>query len=224
MIDCDVPWINTQCKPREDAKILHLDLDPLKQQMPLYYIDALLRLRVSSELALLQIVKNLEVKLESLSQARITEFDSRWSALQSANKTNIETIAHKAEARPDGLISSAFLFAKTREVCPSDTIWVVEAVTETANVADQLQATIPGSSYSSGAGGLGWSGGAALGIKLATDAQNGGAGKFVCQIVGDGCFMFSVPSSVFWIGSRYKIPVLTIVINNNGRCVTPLDT
>jgi thiamine pyrophosphate-dependent acetolactate synthase large subunit-like protein len=224
VIDCDVPWINTQCKPREDAKILHLDLDPLKQQMPLYYIDALLRLRVSSELALLQIVKNLEVKLESLSQARITEFDSRWSALQSANKTNIETIAHKAEARPDGLISSAFLFAKTREVCPSDTIWVVEAVTETANVADQLQATIPGSSYSSGAGGLGWSGGAALGIKLATDAQNGGAGKFVCQIVGDGCFMFSVPSSVFWIGSRYKIPVLTIVINNNGRCVTPLDT
>ena len=93
----------------------------------------------------------------------------------------------------------------------------MEAVTETATVADQLQTTIPGSLYSSGAGGLGWSGGAAIGIKLAADAQNAGAGKFVCRIVGDGCFMFSVPSSVFWIAQRYKVPVLTIVINNNGN-------
>ena len=118
------------------------------------------------------------------------------------------------------MISPAFLFAEARKACPSDTIWVVEAVTETATVADQLQVTVPGSLYSSGAGGLGWSGGAAIGIKLATDAQNAGAGKFVCQIVGDGCFMFSIPSSVFWIARRYKVPVLTIVINNNGNETT----
>jgi len=220
VIDCDVPWINTQCKPREDAKIVHLDVDPLKQQMPLYYIDALLRLRVSSELALRQIVNDLEIKFGSLSEAKRIEFARRWSALQSAHKANIEAIAYKAESRQDVLISPAFLFAETRKACPSDTIWVVEAVTETATVADQLQATLPGSLYSSGAGGLGWSGGAAIGIKLATDAQNAGAGKFVCQIVGDGCFMFSVPSSVFWIAQRYKVPVLTIVINNNGNIPT----
>lgn len=115
------------------------------------------------------------------------------------------------------MISSAFLFAEARKACPPDTIWVVEAVTETATVADQLQVTIPGSLYSSGAGGLGWSGGAAIGIKLATDAQNAGAGMFVCQIVGDGCFMFSIPSSVFWVARRYEVPVLTIVINNDGN-------
>lgn len=77
VIDCDVPWINTQCKPREDAKILHLDVDPLKQQMPLYYIDALLRLRVNSELALQQIVKDLEIKFESLSEPKRAEFARR---------------------------------------------------------------------------------------------------------------------------------------------------
>ncbi len=28
--------------------------------------------------------------------------------------------------------------------------------------------------------------------------------------------MFSVPSTVYWIGNRYKLPVLTIVLNNKG--------
>ena len=43
-----------------------------------------------------------------------------------------------------------------------------------------------------------------------------GKASFVCQIVGDGAFMFSVPSSVYWIAQRYEIPVLTIVLNNHG--------
>jgi hypothetical protein len=55
-----------------------------------------------------------------------------------------------------------------------------------------------------------------LGIKLATDADNGGKGKFVCRIVGNGSYMFGAPGSVYWISQRYKIPVLTIVLNNNG--------
>jgi thiamine pyrophosphate-dependent acetolactate synthase large subunit-like protein len=55
-----------------------------------------------------------------------------------------------------------------------------------------------------------------VGIKLATDAVNEGKGKFVCCIVGDGTYLFSVPRSVYWISRRYKIPVLTIVLNNNG--------
>jgi thiamine pyrophosphate-dependent acetolactate synthase large subunit-like protein len=55
------------------------------------------------------------------------------------------------------------------------------------------------------------------GIKLATEFENGvGKGKFVCQIVGDGTFLFSVPGSVYWICQRYKIPILTIVLNNKG--------
>jgi len=54
----------------------------------------------------------------------------------------------------------------------------------------------------------------ALGIKLATDKLTGK--KFVCQIVGDGTFLFSVPGSVYWIARRYNIPILTIVLNNKG--------
>lgn len=94
-------------------------------------------------------------------------------------------------------------------------------MTNTGFVADNIQATVPGSWINCGGGGLGWSGGGALGIKLASEYEaglrgGGEKGRFVVQIVGDGTFLFSVPGSVYWISQRYKIPVLTIVLNNKG--------
>lgn len=32
----------------------------------------------------------------------------------------------------------------------------------------------------------------------------------------DGTYLFTVPGSVYWISQRYKIPILTIVLNNKG--------
>ena len=65
-------------------------------------------------------------------------------------------------------------------------------------------------------------------MKLAAETEMNK--QFVCQIVGgrferrhgpllitiDGTFLFSVPGSVYWIAKRYKIPVLTVVLNNQG--------
>ncbi|KAM3076135.1 hypothetical protein ACMFMG_006350 [Clarireedia jacksonii] len=53
-----------------------------------------------------------------------------------------------------------------------------------------------------------------MGVKLTYDAT--GTPKFVCQVTGDGTYLFSVLSSVYWTASRYGIPVLTIVLNNKG--------
>ena len=104
-----------------------------------------------------------------------------------------------------------------RKLVPEDTIFAIEAVTSTIFVSQGLQVNEPGSWINCGGGGLGWSGGGALGIKLATDHENKGKGKFVAHIVGDGSFMFSVPSSVYWISQRYNLPILTIVLNNAGK-------
>lgn len=217
VVDCDVPWINTQCKPADGTKIIHFDVDPLKQQMPLFYIDAILRCRVNTAFALGQIIQHLKTELSDRISANQGHYTSRWSALQASYTRKLEAIASQAEPNSDSSLGCSFLISQVRRACPIDTIWVVEAVTNTFTVADQLQATLPGSVFSSGTGGLGWSGGAALGIKLATDSRPGGKGKFVCQIVGDGCFLFSIPASVYWIAQRYEIPVLTIVLNNNGK-------
>lgn len=223
IVDCDVPWIPTQCHPKDDAKIIHIDVDPLKQQMPVFYINAIARYRADSETAVTQITSHIKANLKD--KVSSSAFEERWSKLQQSHKERIDTIASLAKPGEDGSYGCSYLINQLRKSCPSDTIWAIEAVTNTAFVADQIQATLPGSWINCGGGGLGWSGGGALGLKLATDFEHGkGKGKFVCQIVGDGTYLFSVPGSVYWISQRYKIPILTIVLNNKGKwCSCPIE-
>jgi thiamine pyrophosphate-dependent acetolactate synthase large subunit-like protein len=217
VLDCDVPWIPTQCRPKSSAKIIHIDVDTLKQQMPVFYLDAIARYRVDAETAIRQITAH----IQSTMKERISSqaFDKRWSDLQSNHKHRLETIAAQAKAGKDGTFNSSYLAHAVRKAVPEDTIFAIEAVTNGPFVADQIQASLPGQWINCGGGGLGWSGGGALGVKLATDFEHGGTnkGKFVCQIVGDGTYLFSVPGSVYWIAERYNIPVLVIVLNNQGN-------
>ncbi|TVY75951.1 Benzoylformate decarboxylase [Lachnellula suecica] len=215
VLDCDVPWINTQCHPSPDTKIYHVDTDVLKRQMPVHYIAALARYSADSYTSLAQLNNYISAS-PLVSQLNTSAHSAKWDALQQEHTQRLATIAKAAEVKSDGTFGTGHLCAELRKLVPKDTIFAIEAVTNTAFVADNIQATLPGSWINCGGGGLGWSGGGALGIKLASEYQNPGAGKFVVQIVGDGTFLFSVPGSVYWISQRYKIPVLTIVLNNKG--------
>lgn len=222
VLDCDVPWIPTHCRPREDAKIFHIDVDPLKQQMPLFYLPAQARYRADSLTAMEQIIQTLKAgDVAKLLTER--DYTSAAEARRASHSNFLTQISDAANPFPDGSFGTGHLSKILRQVCPEETIWAVEAVTNTSFIHDNVQPTVPGSWINCGGGGLGWSGGGALGIKLATDALAGGSGKgkFVCQIVGDGTFLFSIPGSVYWISKRYNIPILTIVLNNNGRWQTP---
>lgn len=220
VIDCDVPWIPTQCKPMPNAKIVHIDVDVLKQQMPVFYIPAIARYRADAAASIRQIRTYLSSHEQYSKVLAGEDFSLRWDKLQETHQKRLQTISDEGSlpSNLESLFNTSIVTAAVRKACPPDTLWCIEAVTQTAFVADQLQPNLPNSWINCGGGGLGWSGGAALGIKLATDAQHGGLGKgkFVCQIVGDGTYLFSVPGSVYWISERYKIPVLTIVLNNHG--------
>ncbi|EEP81673.1 conserved hypothetical protein [Uncinocarpus reesii 1704] len=216
--DCDVPWIPTQCKPSPTAKIFHIDVDPLKQQMPLFYIPALATYRANSSTAFTQLNKYLSGNKQLTEKLLANEYIQRRNVIEASHRKRLESLAEQA-VTPQGInapLNPAFLFSQARQACPPDTIWAMEAVTLAGLASDHIQASLPKSWINCGGGGLGWSGGGALGIKLATDDHHGGKGKFVCHIVGDGTFLFTVPGSVYWIARRYKIPVLTIVLNNNG--------
>ncbi|CAL3970944.1 unnamed protein product [Diplocarpon coronariae] len=215
VLDCDVPWINTQCHPKPGAKIYHIDVDPLKNQMPVFYLNALSRYRADSFTSLSQLMSYITTSLSSKLNSQA--YCQRWEALSASHTNRLTEIAAAAEPKPDGTFGTGHLCRALRKLVPQDTIFAIEAVTNTLFVADNIQATLPGSWINCGGGGLGWSGGGALGIKLASEHENGaGKGKFVVAIVGDGTFLFSVPGSVYWISQRYNIPVLTIVLNNKG--------
>ena len=86
-----------------------------------------------------------------------------------------------------------------------------EGITNAAAVLSANSAA--GAEYASwcaGGGGLGWSGGMALGAKLAAPD------RLMVQICGDGGFYFGNPTSVFAIAQQYKLPILSIVLDNSG--------
>ncbi|KAF5264020.1 hypothetical protein FOXYS1_5218 [Fusarium oxysporum] len=225
ILDCDVTWIPTKCKPREDAKIFHIDLDPLKSNMPLYYIPATRRYRADVGVALEQLNDYVRTT-DKYSKLTIQEpYISRWNKLAEEHKELLDQAA-QAAARPEDTTSSpstSYLCAELRRHCPKDTIWCHETITNAPFIHEQLQVDEPGHILGNGGGGLGWSGGASLGVKLASDYLAGGEGKgnFVTQIVGDGTYLFGVPGTVYWVASRYNIATLTIVLSNKGKHKMP---
>lgn len=223
IVDCDVPWIPTQCKPRDTATIFHIDIDPLKKLMPLFYLPAVRRYSADAATALNQLSSfidssaNLQVSLKSPAHQQ------KRSRRQEDHLALVTTLDQRCESSPGVTSFNASLLCKTlKDLAPSDTVFAIEAVTNSVLIADQVRATLPGQWINCGGGGLGWSGGGALGIKLAVDAANPSSKPLVVQIVGDGSFLFSVPSSVYWISHRYQIPILTIVLNNKGETLARL--
>ena len=181
--------------------------------MPVFYLDALARYRADSYTSLTQLGQYISSTFAD--QLNSQSYNQRWEALGDSYNTKLAAIAAASKPLEDGSFGTGHLCKILRKIVPNDSIFAIEAVTNTGFVADNIQASLPGSWINCGGGGLGWSGGGALGIKLASEFE--GKKKFVVQIVGDGTFLFSVPGSVYWISQRYKIPVLTIVLNNKGK-------
>ncbi len=69
---------------------------------------------------------------------------------------------------------------------------------------------MPGTLFYSGGSSLGWHGGAAVGMKLAAPEKD------VVALVGDGTYVFSCPTAVYWMARRYNAPFLTVIFNNQG--------
>jgi len=206
VVDCDVPWIPKFNRPSGNAAVFHIDVDPLKSQMPLWYIDAMRSFRADAATALGQINGKLDGM--KFSQAAVKTRARRYAAehkTATAARRQRETIAAR-----DGGIAPEFLFAAVRELIDDRTIVLSEGITNYGLIARHLETSRPGSLFTSGAGSLGWSGGAAIGMKLAAPEHT------LITLTGDGSYLFSVPSTVHWMARQYKTPFLQIVLNNRG--------
>ena len=211
-LDSDVPWIPAVNKPQRSAKIVHIDADPLKQQMPLWHIPAQRVFRADAATALGQINERLE--RASIDAARVEERRAHYANLHDARRKEL-----LQKEKPEGeVITPEHLTACVRQHLDEDTIVLNEGITNVGTIFDHLGATRPGSVLASGGGALGWNGGAAIGVKLACPD------KTVMCLTGDGSYMFCVPSSVHWIASRYQTPFLQIIYNNRGWKAPKLST
>ena len=97
-----------------------------------------------------------------------------------------------------------------RRAVGPDAIVLNEGITNYPAISDHMAREKPGTMFASGGGSLGWTGGAAIGMKLAAPD------KTIVALTGDGSYMFSQPSTVHWMARRYRTPFLQIVYNNRG--------
>ena len=204
VIDSDVPWIPTISRPAADATIIHLDVDPLKEAMPLWYIGARHAFRTDAATALAQLNAGLDARQPA---AEVVDRRSRHHAAASAARR--EGLVALEAGAPDA-ITPEFATACVRRHIDADTIVLNEGITNYPVIFNHMRMTAPGSIFTSGGGSLGWNGGAAIGAKLAAPE------KTIVAMTGDGAYMFSVPSSVHWMAAKYGTPFVQIVYNNRG--------
>lgn len=220
LLDCDVPWIPARNPPPEDATIYHVDCDPLNQQIPVSFFPAHGRWKADSFTALSQLVEYIKNDAALAKQLQDPEYAARGAAREKVHASRLAEIAAQARLGDDEPLNAANIGSLLKTALPESTTFVIEAVTAAQTLSDQLQPSRPGSWINCGATGIGWSNGAALGVKMALmDLESDQARQhgLVCQVVGDGSFMCAAPSSALWVASKYEIPVLTIVLNNGGE-------
>ncbi|BGP11584.1 hypothetical protein JCM10049v2_007494 [Rhodotorula toruloides] len=221
IIDSDVPWIPLHTKPREDAEIFHLDVDPLKERMAFASYPALLRAKTDAATALSQLSQHIQSS-PSFSSSK-SAIDARRADLISKHQKATEDLMKLEQVPSDGVMTSSFIVGMYRRVTEEmriESLVCNEAISNYPNVWNHIIPKRANSLISSGASSLGWALGAAIGATQGSydfpSPSSSAKNDLVTVFVGDGSFIFGVPSASFWMARRYETPFLTVVFNNGG--------
>jgi len=207
IVDSMVPYTPAVVQPAPNAKIIHIDIDPIKASLPLWNFPADLRIQADSNKAIPALYEMVSELSTSKDRAR---FQERFQHLQREHEVRRaqyqSELKDKAKQRP--ISPEWFAYCLAQEV-DEDTIVFDEALTVSPTMARYLRRTKPGTTFT-GAGNLGAGLGGALGIKLASPEST-----VVC-VTGDGGFLYGHPIAALWAASRYNAPFLNIVVDNEG--------
>ena len=202
VIDSDVPWLPTVVTPKETAQVIQLRPDALYSRYPIrgYPVDIALGADPAATLRLLaQEILQYQHKEKEKIRMRFERLKKEHEHQRRAWRAQAE------EAKRDKPIHPAWLSACINQVKDEETI----LVNEYDLLPTQVDLTGPGSFFShSPVSGLGWGVGAALGAKLAAPE------KTVIATVGDGSYMFSVPTACHFVSQAYNLPILVVIFNN----------
>ncbi|MGO8913924.1 MAG: thiamine pyrophosphate-requiring protein [Bradyrhizobium sp.] len=208
LLDSDVPFIPQYAKRAGAIKWIQIDVDPLKSDFPMWGFPTDIRIQGDCATVLRQVLEAVEARADDAWRQRVAKRMAGWGgAREAAAKRRAAACANKGVS---GALSPAFLFATLNEKLSQDDIVVNEAIRNAPILQEHITRTKPRSYVGLAGGGLGFSGGMALGLKLAQPDRR------VVQVIGDGGFHFSSPDSVYAVAQQYRIPILTVVLDNGG--------
>ena len=208
MVDVDVPWIPKTTRVNPNAYWAQLDVDAIKRDIPMWGFPLNARIEGDSVRLITQLIEIIE---SSATPEFKTKAAARGLALNAAHLQNRQRAASLAQAR--GVVNAInphYLCAVMGQQIDLHDVVLNEAIRNTMAVFEQIPREVPGSLMGLSGGGLGFSAGTALGIRLARPKHR------VIHFVGDGSFYFSNPSSVYAVANQYGLPILTVLLDNGG--------
>jgi acetolactate synthase I/II/III large subunit len=210
VVDSDVPYIPTQVTPRSDATIVQIDVDPIKERIPLWSFPLTSAIRADSARALELVAGYAAELLTDGDKARIetrrAELTARHNERRAARKASAQAMQHTRPLTAEWL---GYCIGQLQREAP-ECVFVDESLTSHDAVWNHVDTDKPETMYGSGGSSLGWGLGAALGIKLARPDLP------VLLVVGDGSFIFGEPLAAIWASQMNQAPILAIVFNNGA--------
>lgn len=208
LLDVDVPWLPKYADADPATHWIHVDVDTLKKDFPMWGFATDMRVQADVATVLRQVIDIVNEQADDGFRQRVADRIAGWDA---ANQARRAEITRQAQARgKPGAISPAYLMSVIGQAIAPHDIIVNEAVRNIPAVLSQIPRTQPLTLLGCAGGGLGYSGGMAIGAKLAKPEVR------VLQIVGDGGFHFGCATSVYAVTQRYGAPIFTVVLDNNG--------
>lgn len=204
MIECDVPWYPNIKKPAESTTIIQAGIDPFYSQYPIRSFPSDLTLQGEPSFLLTALSQRMSEhpgRDEKAITARGKKLQEMHDSMARRWK---EEVRHTASDKP---LDFLWVSHHVNRILDDDTIFLNEYDMQLS----QLKRKLPGTFFAqSHVGHLGWGLGALLGIKLA--AQD----KTVVAALGDGCYLFSVPSVCHYVSAHYQLPILVVIFNNQS--------
>jgi len=207
LLDTDVPFV-PHSKRAAEMKWIQIDIDPLKADFPMWGFATDMRIQGDSGIILQQVLDAVEASADDAFRKRVAARIESW---KNARETSTKRrAAASTNMGVPGALNPAFVLATLDEKISQDDIVLNEAIRNAPVMQAHLKRTKPQSYVGLAGGGLGFSGGMALGLRLAQPKRR------VVQVIGDGGFHFSSPDSVYAVAQQYQIPIFTVILDNGG--------
>lgn len=208
LIDIDVPFIPQAVRSADRLRWIQIDVDALKADIPMWGFATDLRIQGDSAIILRQVLDIVVARADDAYLNKVRERIASWQPAREAAAARRKAAAAHSGSR--GAINPAFLFARLQAHLAEDDIVLNEAVRNAPVLQQQLRRTRPQTYVGLAGGGLGFSGGMALGLRLADPSRR------VVQVVGDGAYHFAAPDSVYAVAQQYGLPIVSVILDNGG--------
>lgn len=205
LVAAPTPWHPPSSAPGPGAKVVILDDNPLRPELPFwgYRSDLVVAGEIEHSLGML-----LERVRDAIPPGTRTGRVERWRARHEKRRAALrEEGLASADSKP---IDTRWVAHELNQILPPDAVIVNETITHRLEIHRFLDRLTPGRFFEGCYGGLGTGLGRALGVKAAAPDRT------VIALIGDGAFNYNPVLAGLGVCQEYRMPILIVLFNNAG--------